>query len=182
MAIAVMTCVEVVARKLWDYSFQGVDELSGYAMAIVSAAGFTYALTERAHMRITLAFPYLPKVICSVLHVVALLALAAMAVFCAVRGFAEVQASIGVDKGSWLDTENWRRANTPMRTPLWIPQFLWFAGLALFAATASWAALHALTLLFRDRDRLERLYGPQSLDEEIELETQLAREREHITP
>jgi TRAP-type C4-dicarboxylate transport system permease small subunit len=180
MAISVLTCVEVVARKLYDFSFQGIDELSGYAMAIVSAAGFTYALTERAHMRITLAFRYLPAIVCSVLHVVALLTLAGMAVFCAARGFAEVQASIGVDKGDWLDTENWRRANTPLRTPLWMPQFLWFAGLALFAAAASFAAFHALALLFRDRARLERLYGPQSLDEEIEVETQLAREREQM--
>lgn len=178
MAIAVLTCIEVVVRKLYDYSFQGVDELSGYAMAIVSAAGFTHALTERAHMRITLAFPYLPKVVCALLHVIALVTLAGMAVFCAVRGFAEVQASLGVHKGDWLDTVNWRHANTPMQTPLWVPQALWFAGLALFAAAASTAAVHAIGLLFRDRARLERLYGPQSLDEEIETETQLARERE----
>ena len=178
MAIAVLTCIEVVVRKLYDYSFQGVDELSGYAMAIVSAAGFTHAMTERVHMRITLAFPYLPKLVCALLHVVALVTLAGMAVFCAVRGFAEVQASLGIHKGDWLDAVNWRRANTPMQTPLWIPQALWFAGLTLFAAAASTAAAHGIGLLFRDRDRLERLYGPQSLDEEIETETQLARDRE----
>lgn len=180
MAIAVLTCIEVVVRKFYDYSFQGVDELSGYAMAIVSAAGFTHAMTERAHMRITLAFAYLPKLVCSALHVVALVTLAGMAVFCAVRGFAEVQASLGIHKGDWFDPANWRHANTPMQTPLWIPQALWFAGLALFAAAACTAALHGLGLLFRDRDRLERLYGPQSLDEEIETETQLAREREGL--
>jgi len=182
MAIAVLTCIEVVVRKFYDYSFQGVDELSGYAMAIVSAAGFTWALTERAHMRITLAFAYLPRIVCSALHVVALVTLAAMAVFCAVRGFAEVQASLGSHKGDWMDPANWRHANTPMQTPLWMPQGLWFAGLALFAAAACTAAVHALALLVRDRDRLERLYGPQSLDEEIETETQLAREREQLTP
>ena len=179
MAIAVLTCIEVIARKFYDFSFQGIDELSGYAMAIVSAAGFTYTLTERAHMRITLAFPYLPKVVCGVLHVVALITLAAMAIFCAVRGLAEVQASLGSHKGDWMDPVNWRHANTPMQTPLWIPQALWFIGLAVFAAAASGAALHGAVLLLRDRVRLEQLYGPQSLDEEIETETQLAREREH---
>ncbi len=182
MAIAVLTCVEVVVRKFYDYSFQGVDELSGYAMAIVSAAGFTWALTERAHMRITLAFAYLPRIVCSTLHVVALITLATMAIFCAVLGFSEVQASLGIHKGDWMDPANWRHANTPMQTPLWIPQGLWFAGLALFAAASSTAALHGLALLVRDRDRLERLYGPQSLDEEIETETQLARKREQLTP
>src|SRR5687767_10163694 len=125
MAIAVLTCIEVIGRKFFAFSFQGVDELSGYAMAVVSAAGFTYALGTRAHMRITLAFPYLPAWLCSVLNVVALITLAAMAVFCAVRGLAEVQASIGAHKGDWTDPMVWRRANTPMQTPLWMPQALW---------------------------------------------------------
>lgn len=178
MAIAVLTCIEVMARKFFDFSFKGVDELSGYAMAVVSAAGFTYALGTRAHMRITLAFPYLPAWLCSVLNVFALVTLAAMAVFCAVRGFAEVHASIGAHKGDWTNPMIWRRAKTPLQTPLWIPQALWFAGLALFAAAAIACAAHAAGLLFRDRARLDRLYGPQSLDEEIKIETKLAQERE----
>ena len=53
------------------------------------------------------------------------------------------------------------------------------AATARNAAAASGAALHGAVLLLRDRVRLEQLYGPQSLDEEIETETQLAREREH---
>ena len=178
MAIAVLTCIEILGRRFFAFSFQGIDELSGYAMAVVSAAGFTYALGTRAHMRITLAFPYLPPVVCSVLNVVALILLAAMAVFCATRGFAEVYASIGVHKGDWFDPSNWRRANTPLQTPIWIPQALWFAGLALFAAAATASAVHAIGLLFHDRSRLDLLYGPQSLDEEIKVETALAQERE----
>ena len=177
MAISVLTCIDIVCRKLFAYSFQGVDELSGYAMAIVSAAGFTYALGTRAHMRITLLFPYLPPIVRSVLNVVALLTLAAMGVFCAVRGFAEVQASIGVGKGDWLDPALWRRANTPLQMPLWIPQALWFVGLALFAAAVTSCAVHALGLLFRDRGRLDRLYGPHTLDEEIQTEMSLAEQR-----
>jgi len=178
MTIAVLTCIEVIGRKFFAFSFQGIDELSGYAMAVVSAAGFTYALGTRAHMRITLAFPYLPAWLCSVLNVVALVTLAAMAVFCAVRGFAEVYASIGVHKGDWTNPMIWRRANTPMQTPIWIPQALWFLGLALFAATATACAVHAIGLLFQNRARLNDLYGPQTLDEEIKVETKLAQERE----
>jgi TRAP-type C4-dicarboxylate transport system permease small subunit len=177
MAISVLTCIDIVGRKLFAFSFQGVDELSGYAMAIVSAAGFTYALGTRAHMRITLLFPYLPPLARSVLNVAALLTLAAMAVFCAVRGFAEVQASIGVGKGDWLDPAMWRRANTPLQMPLWIPQALWFAGLALFATVVTSCAVHAVGLLFCDHQRLDRLYGPHTLDEEIETELSLAEQR-----
>jgi TRAP-type C4-dicarboxylate transport system permease small subunit len=177
MGVSVLTCIEIIGRRFFSFSFQGIDEVSGYAMAVVSAAGFTYALGTRAHMRITLLFPYLPPVARSVLNVVALLTLAAMAVFCAVRGFAEVQASIGVEKGDWWDPAIWRRANTPMQTPLWIPQALWFAGLALFATAATACAVHAIGLLFRDRYQLDRLYGPQTLDEEIKVETELAEQR-----
>jgi TRAP-type C4-dicarboxylate transport system permease small subunit len=178
MGVSVLTCIEIVGRKFFDFSFQGIDEVSGYAMAVVSAAGFTYALGTRAHMRITLAFPYLPPVARSVLNALAMVTLAAMAVFCAVRGFAEIRASIGFDKGDWLNPAIWRRANTPLQTPLWIPQALWFLGLALFAAATTTCAMHALGLLFRDRDRLDRIYGPQSLDEEIRTEMSLAEQRE----
>jgi len=178
MAISVLTCIDIIGRKFFAFSFQGVDELSGYAMAIVSAAGFAYALSTRAHMRITLLFPYIPSVARSALNVVAMLTLAAMAVFCAVRGFAEVQASLGVDRGDWTDPMQWRRVNTPLQTPLWIPQVLWFSGLALFAAMTTACAVQAAGLLFRDRARLDRLYGPHTLDEEIETEIALAERRE----
>jgi len=177
MAISVLTCIDILGRKFFAFSFQGVDELSGYAMAVVSAAGFAYALGTRAHMRITLLFPYIPPLARSLLNVAALITLAAMAVFCTVRGFAEVMASIGVGKGDWLDPALWRRANTPLQTPLWMPQILWFGGLALFAAVSTACTVHAFGLLFRDRAQLDRLYGPQSLDEEIETEMTLAEQR-----
>ena len=178
MAISVLTCIDIVGRKFFAFSFQGVDELSGYTMAIVSAAGFAYALSTRAHMRITLLFPHIPPLARSVLNVVAMLTLAGMAVFCAVRGFAEVQASLGIDHGEWTDPTQWRRVNTPLQTPLWIPQALWFVGLALFAAMTTACAVQAVGLLFRDRARLDRLYGPHTLDEEIETEIALAEQRE----
>ena len=31
--------LEIVARKLFNYSFQGVDELGGYILAVVAAVG-----------------------------------------------------------------------------------------------------------------------------------------------
>ena len=113
-------------------------------MAVISAAGFTYALCTRAHMRITLAFP-----------------ISRLAVQRAERGGAgrlgghggvlrralrRVNASIGAHKGGWTDPMVWRRASTPMQTPLWMPQAL-FLGLALFAATATACAAHASACL-----------------------------------
>lgn len=55
-------------------------------------------------------------------------------------------------------------------TPLWMPQSLWFAGMALFAVGTVRMAVHSLALLMRDRALLNRTYGPQSLEEEISTE------------
>lgn len=159
MAISFATVFEIVARKL-GYSLKSIDELGGYTLAITSTIGFSWALVTRAHMRITLVVNWLPRPARRALDAVAMLSLAGMAVFCAWRGFAEFSANFS----------SGRPSNTPMQTPLWMPQALWFAGLALFALCTVAAAVHAAWLLFVDGTRLERLYGPQTLEEEVGVE------------
>lgn len=171
MAISFLTVFEIVARRWFDFSLRGVDEISGYALAITSAGGFCWAFVTRSHMRITLLFPYVPPLARTLLNVLATVSLAAMALFCAWRGWSELAANF----------ESGKPANTPLQTPLWIPQAFWFAGLALFALTTGMAAAHAFGLLFRDRGLLDQLYGPASLEEEVktevsQLETRLAEE------
>jgi TRAP-type C4-dicarboxylate transport system permease small subunit len=170
LAISVVTCVEVIGRKYFSFSFRGLDEIGGYMLAGVSAFGFAYALSMRAHMRVTLLFPYVPAWVQALLNVLAALTLAAMAAFCAWRGAFEVLDVLG----------SGRRANTPLQTPLWIPQSIWLAGMTLFAVGTIFMAWHALALLFRDRAALNRLYGPQSLEEEIAMEVDNAVAREGI--
>ncbi len=160
MAISFATVFEIVARKLFAYSLGSIDEIGGYVLAATSAIGFSWAFVTRSHMRITLAFPYLPATVRSVLNVLATLALAAMAIFCAWRGWTELAANI----------ESGKPANTPLQTRLWIPQLFWFAGLAMFAITAGAAAAHAIGLFFSDRGALDRLYGSTSLEDEVRTE------------
>jgi hypothetical protein len=64
------------------------------------------------------------------------------------------------------------RASTPLQTPMWIPQGLWFIGLAVFAGVTGACAVHAVILFVRDRGRLNELYGPLSLEGQIAVETQ----------
>ena len=157
LAISVATCVEILGRKYFSFSFRGLDEIGGYLLGAVSAFGFAYALSRHSHMRVTLLFPYVPASVQSLLNVLATLSLAAMAGFCAWRGMFEV-----------LDVlTSGKRSNTPLSTPLWIPQTVWFVGMVLFAAGAIVMALHSAALLLRDRTRLNRTYGPPSLAEEI---------------
>ncbi len=171
MAISVATCVEILGRKYFNFSFRGLDEIGGYMLAGVSAFGFAYALSQRSHMRVTLLFPYVPASVQSFLNVLAMLTLAAMAAFCAWRGGFEV-----------LDVlMSGKRSNTPLSVPLWMPQTVWLAGMVLFAVGAVLMAWHALSLFFRDRPVLNRTYGPQSLEEEIATEVGHAEAREQIS-
>jgi TRAP-type C4-dicarboxylate transport system permease small subunit len=170
MAISVATCIEVIGRKYFSFSFRGLDELGGYMLAGISAFGFAYALSTRAHMRVTLLFPYVPRSVQSLLNVLAMLTLAAMAAFCAWRGSFEVMDALATGK----------RSNTPLQTPLWIPLTVWFTGMTLFAAGTIFMAWHALWLSFRDRALLNRLYGPQSVEEEVSTEIGHAEAREGI--
>ena len=170
MLISVATCVEIITRKYFDYSFKGLDELGGYMLAGVSAFGFAYTLARRSHMRVTLLFPYVSSSVQAALNVLAMVTLAAMAAFCAYRGIFEVLDSLASGK----------RSNTPLQVPVWIPQIVWLAGMMLFAAGAILMAVHSIQLLFGNRLQLNRLYGPQSLEEEISTEVELAEAREGL--
>jgi TRAP-type C4-dicarboxylate transport system permease small subunit len=170
MAISIASCIEVVGRKYFDFSFRGLDEIGGYMLAAVSAFGFAYALSTRSHMRVTLLFPYVPSFVQSLLNVLAMVTLAAMAAFCAWRGAFEV-----------LDVlTSGKRSNTPLSVPLWMPQGIWLAGMVLFALGAVFMALHSISLLLGNRALLNRTYGPQSLEEEISMEVGHVEAREGI--
>lgn len=160
LAISFATVVEILGRKYFGFSFRSLDEIGGYMLAGVSAFGFAYALAKHSHMRVTLLFPYVPAWVRSALNVLAMVSLAAMAAFCAWRGGAELLEHLATGK----------RSNTPLAIQLWIPQSIWFAGMMLFAVGAVAMALQSLTLLLRNRARLNRIYGPQSLEEEISSE------------
>ncbi len=159
--LSVATCVEMVSRKLFAFSLQGVDEVGGYTLAIVGAIGFSYTLITRGHTRIDFLVGKLPERGRSVLNMLAMLTLAAMAVFAVLRGWVVLSESIEFQSHS----------TTPLQTPMWIPQSMWLTGWALFTIVAVYMAGHSLTLLLRGRHaELNKAYGPQTLEEEIESE------------
>lgn len=161
VGICLATCWEIVARQFGG-SLQGVNEIGAYLLAVASSWGFSAALLSRAHSRVDFLFPYFPSLMQSVLNAIASVSLAALAVFSVWQGWKVL-----------ADTLRWQaRASTPLQTPMWIPQSLWLFGLAVFAGVSTACAIHATILLFRDRRRLDALYGPPSIQEQIEIETQ----------
>ncbi|WP_146586637.1 TRAP transporter small permease subunit [Puniceibacterium confluentis] len=119
---AVVTAFEIVSRKLFNHSFQGVDELGGYALAIAGAVGFGYAAITCAHTRIDLLLSKLPLAGRAVLHVLAAFVLMIVASGMFWYGLRSLRQSISFGAIS----------TTPLQTPLWIPQGIWVTGLALF--------------------------------------------------
>jgi TRAP-type C4-dicarboxylate transport system permease small subunit len=161
VGICLATVWEIVARQFGS-SIQGVNEIGAYLLAVASSWGFSAALLSRAHSRVDFLFPHFPPLLQSVLNAVAAVTLAGLALF-----------SVWQAWGVLADTLRWQaRASTPLQTPMWIPQSLWMFGLGVFAVVSGACAIHATILLFRDRRRLDALYGPPSIQEQIEIETQ----------
>ena len=55
--------IDVVGRKLFNVSIQGSDEIGGYIMSVLSAVGFSYALSKTGHVRLMLLLSKMPTVL-----------------------------------------------------------------------------------------------------------------------
>ena len=164
IALAAATCIEMLGRKVLGFSLQGVDEIGSYTYGIVGAFGFAYALITRSHVRVDFLLERFADRTRALLNLMAMLSLAALALLCLWRGAHVVAES--VDLGS--------TAATPLATPMWIPQSIWLAGYLMFALVAAWAALDATRLFVRGtQSELNGRFGPQTLEEEIEAETDI---------
>ncbi|GGB38864.1 C4-dicarboxylate ABC transporter permease [Tistrella bauzanensis] len=156
-AAVAMIVAEIVLR-LFGSSLHGAHELSGYVLAIVTSWGLAYALIEKAHIRIDVIYMRLSPRLRVVLDVVSILM---MALFVIVL-LSQVQELLAgtLRRGS--------TANTPLQTPLWIPQMLWMAGLVWFAFTVFViAARTVLGAVTGERDAVARVWGNRSLEDEI---------------
>ena len=129
---------------------QGVTELGAYLLAIVSAFGFSSALLQKAHSRVDFLFPRMPPFLISVLNLAAAVLLFGLAAISVWQGWHVLDESLLFDS----------RASTPLQTPLWIPQGLWLAGLAVFAGVTFACAVHAAILFVQGPRPAERALRP----------------------
>jgi TRAP-type C4-dicarboxylate transport system permease small subunit len=108
LVVVVLTLAEIILRQVMGRGIGGVDEISGYVMAGVAAWGFSYALVDRAHVRIDVATGRLPLPGRSVFDLLAMISVFGVAVLVSWYGWNVLSRSIL--RGS--------RANTPLETPL----------------------------------------------------------------
>lgn len=141
LIVAGLVVFEIFARRMLGFAITGVDEISGFAYAVAMAWGFAFTLFDRAHIRVDVVYVRLPRVVQRVLDVVAILGLLGLMAFLSLRALALLRKSVRLDAVS----------NSPLQVPMWIPQSLWFAGLAFFVLCLFVLALRATIALLRGR-------------------------------
>lgn len=114
--------LEVFLRKFFAVSFGGVDEISGYVLGICISWSLAYVLYEKMHIRIDVLYDKLKN------KSKAYLDLLSMAFTLLFISFLSYYAGLVV----FTSIEKSSVANTPLGTPLWIPQTSWFLGFVFF--------------------------------------------------
>lgn len=174
MAAVLMIGIEIGLRRLIGVSLRGAHELSGYTLAICTSWAFAWALFQKAHIRIDLLYVRVPGWLQVALNLLALV------LFCFFVALA-VYYAWDVLSTSWMRDS---RANTPLGTPLWIPQSIWFLGLAWFGLCLALVTTRTvIAALQRDADTAQHLAGARSLGEDIsEAESTVAGHGEGASP
>jgi TRAP-type C4-dicarboxylate transport system permease small subunit len=162
VAVAILSLLivfDIAARSLFRFSLQGTDELGGYTLALTGSLGLAYTLIRRGHPRIDIGFRFFGPRTRRVLHVVALATLTCFAIFMSEHAIGEFRGTLAFGTVT----------NTPLQTPLWVPQVFWLVGTCFFALTGFVMTVHGILLIARGRGaEVETLYGPLTVEEELE--------------
>lgn len=158
LMMVALIVTEILMRRLLGRGLGLSFEYSGYVLGISASWSFAYALFHKAHIRIDAAYVRLGSRGRQAFDLLAMGCLAAFAVFAA-------QAAWGV-----LDESLMRGSvsNTPLRTPMWIPQAMWVGGWIWFAFTVALLMLRiVIAALAGDAETFRRLAGGSTIDEQI---------------
>jgi TRAP-type C4-dicarboxylate transport system permease small subunit len=152
---------DVLARKFFGFTTGGADELSSYAFAISTSWAFAFATLQRANVRVDVLYQYLPVRLSAVLDWLSVVALGVFMVMLTYYAY-DVAAT------SW--TQN-SAANTPLATPLYIPQGLWLLGLIWMCLVLALMLVRAsVALVTGSFDDVKAIAGVRSTQEEAEEE------------
>jgi len=170
--LVIVVTIETIARKLFNISLQGADELGGYALAIGSTLAFSLAVFGRNHIRVDVLHEKLPLWLQGWMNWFVPTSMAVFAIF-----LCFVTVNVLTDTISYSST-----AQTPWATPLIYPQSIWYAGLVIFACVTSIWAIRATYLLARGRiETLNKEFEPKSAKEEIKEELDDLAQRSNIS-
>ncbi|KAE9628151.1 TRAP transporter small permease subunit [Parasedimentitalea maritima] len=159
---AFLVTLEILLRKIFNISLGGADEISGYAFGVATSFALSFALFERAHIRVDALMGVIPRKLHSVINLLGLVLLV---------GFALVVTTMVW--GMVGDTlKHSSRSITPMRVPLAYPQIPWLLGWVLFVISGVLLGLVAVKRFFTgDTTGVQELIGVKSIDEQIQDES-----------
>ncbi|MFK7859204.1 MAG: TRAP transporter small permease subunit [Granulosicoccus sp.] len=169
LALSLFVAAETISRKLFNFSFQGADELGGYVLAIGGALSFTIALLQRAHIRIDIIHDRLSPRIQAYLNWISAISLALMGGFLARYCWLVVRDTLLY--GS--------TAPTAWATPMIYPQSVWYICLLAFSITSVILAIIATKQLLQgDFEALNTDFKPKGVMEELEDELEDLTQRQ----
>jgi TRAP-type C4-dicarboxylate transport system permease small subunit len=153
LVASITICFDIAMRYAFSWTVGGADDLSGYALAISSAWGFSAALLSRSHIRIDTAYVRVRRGVRAALDLVSL---SCFAFFIALVSW----HAWGVVRQSYVSQS---RSQSEIEMLLVIPQALWFAGLAFCVAVALLLLARGLSAaLTGNLDKLFELIGSKS--------------------
>ncbi|HYG45581.1 MAG TPA: TRAP transporter small permease [Bordetella sp.] len=161
LASVLLISFDVLARKFFGFNTGGADELSSYAFAISTSWALAFATLQRANVRVDVLYQYLPVRLSALLDWLSLVALGVFMVYLTYFAMEMAQTSWTRDSA----------ANTPLATPLWIPQGLWMLGLVWMCITVALMLVRAsLALATGDLQLVKAICGVRSAQEEADEE------------
>lgn len=161
IASVLLISFDVLARKFLGYTVGGADELSSYAFAISTSWALAFATLQRANVRVDVVYQHLPVRVSAIVDWISLVALGVFMVVLTRYAYDMVDTS-------WTQRS---AANTPLATPLWIPQALWLLGLAWMCLTVALMLVRAsAALVTGDVQLVKAICGVRSAQEEAEEE------------
>lgn len=149
MAAVALILMEVAGRKVPALRVGGADEISGYVMAGLATWGFSYALVERAHVRIDIIYMKLRDPGRGLFDILAMASVAFVAILVSYYAYDVLGKSLA--RGS--------RSNTPLAIQLWIPQVIWFAGWVWMTITSTLLLICLVALSLARRWQLVQQVG-----------------------
>lgn len=161
VALAFAITADVLYRKFVGGTliYGGIGEISGYALAVVTAWGASATLLARSHIRVDTLNTMVPRKVARLLDILAIAAFALTSIVLAFVAYSTLARTVQLSSHSM----------TPLAVPMIIPQGLWFAGLVFLAVTSLvLLVLGTLAVLRSDKTTAHQLIGARSVTEEIE--------------
>lgn len=164
MLSAFMVTLDVISRKIFNYTISGSDEISGYVFAASTTWAYSYCLLTRSNIRIDAFYNLLSLKPRALLDMLGLFCLLYYIVLLTLNAW-----TMFTDNVEYLST-----AQTTLATPLWIPQIFWVSGLGFFVICLSFLSIFTIISLFRgDWKTINRIAGVKSVQEELTEEIHL---------